>query len=151
MNTEFSVADLVPHSGKMSLLDEIIDFGEDWLHAKVNITADSMFVEKQGVPALVGIEYLAQAVAAYAGLQEQKDGRKPKLGFLLGVRKYLCSTDYFSIGDILTLQVKLEMQAENGLNVFQCLLISDEIEASARLNVFQPDDAQQFLQDDFDG
>ena len=149
MNASFSVAELIPHTGCMSLLDEIIDFGDDWLHAKVKVTADSMFVEEQGVPALVGIEYLAQAVAAYAGLQERKYGREPKLGFLLGVRKYLCSTDYFPIGSTLVLQVQLEMQAENGLNVFQCILMSDEIKASARLNVFQPDDAKQFLQDKF--
>ena len=149
MNTTFSVEELVPHSGSMSLLDDIVSYGDDWLHAKVNITADSMFVEEQGVPTLVGIEYLAQAVAAYAGLQERKDGGKPKLGFLLGVRKYLCSTDFFPIGATLILKVQLEMQAENGLNVFQCILISDEIEASARLNVFQPDDAKQFLEDNF--
>lgn len=149
MNSEFSVAELVPHSGSMSLLDEIIDFGDDWLHAKVKITSDSMFVEEPGVPALVGIEYLAQAVAAYAGLQERKIGKKPKLGFLLGVRKYICSTDYFPIGETLILQVQLEMQADNGLSAFNCVLIGDQIEASARLNVYQPDDAEKFLQGNF--
>lgn len=147
MTHKFNVEELVPHSGNMSLLSEIIDYGDDWLHAKVKIMTDSMFVEQQGVPATVGIEYLAQAIAAYAGLQERLDGGKPKLGFLLGVRKYLCSTDYFSIGEILVLQVKLEMKADNGLSVFQCILKGDEVEASARLNVFQPDDAEQFLQD----
>lgn len=149
MNSEFSVAELVPHSGSMSLLDEIIDFGDDWLHAKVKITSDSMFVEELGVSALVGIEYLAQAVAAYAGLQERKIGKKPKLGFLLGVRKYICSTDYFPIGETLILQVQLEMQADNGLSAFNCVLIGDQIEASARLNVYQPDDAEKFLQGNF--
>jgi len=148
MDTKFSVAELVPHSGNMSLLDEIVDYGENWLKASVQVSRDSMFLEEQGVPASVGIEYLAQAIAAYSGVQERKGGGKPKLGFLLGVRKYLSSTDYFPIGKTLNLYVQLEMQAENGLNVFQCELTADGLEASARLNVFQPDDAKQFLQDD---
>jgi len=142
------IDELVPHSGSMSLLDEVVAYGDDWLHASVKITSDSMFLEEKGVPALVGIEYLAQTVAAYAGMQERKNGGRPKLGFLLGVRKYHCSTDYFPIGDTLILKVQLEMQAENGLSAFQCVLVSDEVEVSARLNVFQPDDAREFLQDD---
>jgi len=146
MNSEFEVADLVPHSGNMNLLDEIVDHGDDWLEARVNITSNSMFIEPNGVPALVGIEYLAQAVAAYAGLQESKSGGKPKLGFLLGVRKYRSSIDCFPVGMSLLLKVHLVMQADSGLNVFQCFLTGDGIEASGRLNVFQPEDAEQFLQ-----
>ena len=147
MKSEFNVAELVPHSGKMSLLSSIIEYGEDWLHAEVHITADSMFADAQGVPAWLGLEYLAQAVGAYAGLQERLNGGKPKLGFLLGSRKYLCSTDYFTFGQTLSLKVQREMQAENGLSVFQCILQGKEVEASATLNVFQPDDADKFLQD----
>lgn len=147
MSSEYSVAELVPHSGKMSLLDSIIEYGDDWLHAEVGISKDSMFVEERGVPAWIGMEYMAQAIGAYAGLQERLDGSSPKLGFLLGTRKYVCSVDYFPIGKTLSLTVKREMQAENGLSVFQCVLQSDGIEATASLNVYQPDDADKFLQE----
>ncbi|MCK4675632.1 MAG: hypothetical protein KAT61_06930 [Gammaproteobacteria bacterium] len=146
MNSEYSVADLVPHSGKMSLLDNVVEYGDGWLCAEVCITVDSMFVDEKGVPAWVGLEYMAQAVAAYAGLQERQNGGRPKLGFLLGSRKYLCSTDYFSIGKILLLKVQLDMQAANGLNAFQCVLQGEGVEASASLNVFQPEDPDKFLQ-----
>ena len=40
MKVEYSVAELVPHSGKMSLLDTIIDYGDGWLHAEVHITPE---------------------------------------------------------------------------------------------------------------
>lgn len=147
MKPEFSVAELVPHSGKMSLLDNIVEYGDGWLSAEVCITVDSMFADENGVPAWVGLEYMAQAVAAYAGLQERLNGGQPKPGFLLGARKYLCSTDYFAIGKILLLSVQLDMQAANGLNVFQCVLQAEGVDASAGLNVFQPDDPEKFLQD----
>ena len=147
MKSEYSVAELVPHSGKMSLLDNIIEYRDGWLRAEVCITVESTFADEQGVPAWIGLEYMAQAVGAYSGWLERLKGGPPKLGFLLGTRKYLCSTDYFAIGTTLTLTVQLEMEAANGLNVFKCDLQGEGVEASANLNVFQPDDPDKFLQD----
>ncbi len=147
MKPVYSVAELVPHSGKMSLLTAIVDYGEDWLQAEVLITPDSMFADDHGVPAWIGLEYMAQTVAAYAGLQERINGGIPKIGFLLGSRKYLCNADHFAMGQTLLLEVHLEMLADNGLNVFNCELKGQGVAASASVNVFQPDDAEKFLED----
>ncbi len=148
MKSEYSVEQLVPHSGKMSLLSHISEYGDDWLKAQVQITPESMFADEKGVPAWVGLEYLAQAIGAFAGLQERRQGGVPKVGFLLGTRKYLCSTDYFPLGVTLELLVEEEMQGENGLSVFNGTLTAPELDASARLNVFQPEDAEQFLNEE---
>ncbi|MBJ2138500.1 MAG: hypothetical protein CL578_19230 [Alteromonadaceae bacterium] len=145
MSEHLTLSDYVPHTGDMSLLDHIIDYGQGWLHASVLITEHSIFIEDQGVSATVGIEYLAQAVAAYSGSKPRALGEKPKLGFLLGIRRYESSIDYFPIGSRITLKVELEMEADNGLHVFQGRLIGNGFEASARLNVFQPADADEFL------
>lgn len=148
MASDYSVAELVPHSGKMSLLTKILDYGGDWLSADVEIKTDSMFSDEYGVPAWVGLEYLAQAIAAYAGLQERLHGGAPKLGFLLGTRKYICTKEYFSFGSTLTITVSKNLQADNGLSAFDCILHStDDCDASARLNVFQPENAEEFLKD----
>jgi len=145
--TNFSVDDLVPHSGLMSLLDRIVDYGDDWLEAQVDISDSSLFLEELGVPALVGLEYLAQAIAAFSGVEEQLKGDKPKLGFLLGTRKFECSTDYFKLGQTITLKVQREMKAENGLHVFQCVLSGEGLSATATINVFQPEDASKFIKE----
>ncbi|MBV1889157.1 MAG: hotdog family protein [Proteobacteria bacterium] len=147
MKSVYNVAELVPHSGTMSLLDRVIEYGEDWLQAEVTITADSMFADKQGVPAWIGLEYLAQTIAAFAGLQERQKGDLPKLGFLVGSRRYSCSEEYFPIGQTLQLRVEREMESESGLNVFQCMLKGEGIEGSTRLNVFQPNDVAKFLEE----
>ena len=84
MISEYRVADLVPHSGRMSLLTSITDHDEDSLSAQVVITQDSMFADSQGVPSWVGLEYMAQAIGAFAGLQERLKGESPKLGFFIG-------------------------------------------------------------------
>ena len=147
MNSVYSVAELVPHSGRMSLLSAILDYGDDWLQAEVVITAESMFADAQGVPAWIGLEYMAQTIAAYSGLKERLQGGRPKIGFLLGSRKYLCNAERFAIGQRLVVTVSPELQGSNGLNVFNAELHGEGISASAVVNVFQPDDADRFLQE----
>lgn len=143
----YTVEDLVPHSGRMSLLTRIVNVAEESLQAEVDILEQSTFAEEQGVPAWVGLEYLAQAIGAFAGYQERIQGGAPKVGFLLGTRKYTCNGEYFPLGSTLTIHVTRNMQAENGLSAFDCSLSCNGMSAEARLNVFQPDDAAEFLQE----
>jgi len=145
MKASFNVEDLLMHRGAMSLLDSIDDYGDDWLRAKLEVRSDAMFAGDCGVPSWLGMEYLAQAIGAFEGVNRRLQGSAPKLGFLVGSRKYVCNTDYFSTGLLLTLQVVREIQAENGLAVFRCELTGEGVEASANINVFQPENAEEFL------
>lgn len=147
MKADYRVAQLVPHAGRMSLLSRVVAYDEGWLLAEVDIDNDSMFANDRGVPAWVGLEYMAQAIAAYAGLQERIQGGLPKIGFLLGSRNYSASTDHFARGQTFQVRVELEMVADNGLNVFNCVLEGNNTRASAVVNVFQPDDAEKFLEE----
>ena len=45
------------------------------------------------------------------------------------------------------MKVSPEIIGENGLNVFNCELAGEGVSASALVNVFQPDDADAFLQE----
>ena len=145
MTTTYSVDAVVPHAASMSLLDEITGFGEEWLSAGVNISAASTFADEQGVPAWIGIEYMAQCIAAFSGVQERTEGGEPKLGFLLGTRRYESPIEYFPLGSRVDLKVVREMQADNGLSAFRCTLRMENVEISSVINVFQPEDADQFL------
>jgi predicted hotdog family 3-hydroxylacyl-ACP dehydratase len=147
VTSAYSVAELVPHSGKMSLLSSIVDYGEDWLQAEVVITRDSTFADAEGVPSWIGFEYMAQTIAAYSGLQERLRGGKPRIGFLLGSRKYVCNVERFAIGQKLLLKVCPEVLGDNGLNVFNCELRGQGVDASAMINVFLPEDADAFLRE----
>ena len=146
MKTDFTVEEVVMHRGAMNFLDEILDYGEDWLQAGVHITGNSMFADDRGVPGWVGMEYLAQAIGAYEGVQRRLQGSRPRLGFLVGSRKYRCNVDYFAPGQVLSLYVVREILADNGLGVFKCELTGPQgVEASANLNVYQPENAEEFL------
>ena len=141
----YDIADIVPHSGVMSLLDTLVNYAPDSLTASVCITEHSLFAEPRGVPAWVGIEYMAQAVAAYAGALAKDNSEPVSIGFLLGSRKYLCNQAYFPYGTTLEVKVHKEIQGDNGLGVFRCEITAQDIQATANLNVFQPNDVIEYL------
>lgn len=150
MKVDFHIDDVVPHAGTMSLLDRVIDFDDDSLKAEVTLGPQTLFADERGVPAWVGIEYMAQAIAAYAGVQRRLKDLEVVVGFLVGSRRYESSHAYFPLGSALVIEVEREFQADNGLGVFACSIRGEgpdgeAISATAALNVFQPDDVEEFL------
>lgn len=150
MNIDFHVEDVVPHAGVMSLLDRVVDCGADNLVAEVAMTTQTLFAEDDGVPAWVGIEYMAQAIAAFAGVQRREQGLEAVVGFLVGTRKFSSSHSTFPFGTTLRIAVEREFQADNGLGVFACEITGrtragEALTAQAALNVFQPDNVEDFL------
>lgn len=139
------VLQLVPHGQPMSLLQQVLTVSDKGLVAGVAIESDSPFCEAGGVPALVAIEYMAQAVAAYAGHLALGAGGKVELGFLVGTRKYRSNVAFFTPGTDLTVCVKPLLKGDNGLSVFECRVAAEGIEVSANLNVFEPEDPAAFL------
>lgn len=151
------IAALVPHSGQMVLLDRVVSADADNLCAEVRIHAGSVLATEQGVGSWVGIEYMAQAIAAHAGWLARQRGEAVKVGFLLGSRKYDTSVPYFAPGSVLLVHVHRVLQAENGLGAFDCRIVSAGADAgvdaaaaslaTATVTVFQPDNVNQFLKD----
>jgi len=136
---------LVPHSGAMCLLDRVLHSDSDTLCAEVTIRQSSVFLQKDGVGAWVGIEYMAQAIAAYAGTMAHLEGHPIKVGFLLGTRQYDCSQSHFTIGMVLQIKVRHTLQVANGLSSFDCRIHEGEIlMASATITVFQPDNLNEY-------
>lgn len=145
---DWPVAELVPHAGDMILLDRIERFDEESLDACLSVSAVGLFSQPDGsLPAWVGVEIMAQAVAAYAGCQARLAGLPVELGFLLGTRNYACNTESFPAGATLHVRVMRSLQDDNGMGVFECHLDGPGIHAEARLNVYRPPEVASFLQE----
>jgi predicted hotdog family 3-hydroxylacyl-ACP dehydratase len=141
------IRSLIPHAGPMVLLDRVISVDEDGLCAEVSIRSNTLFCGADGVGAWVGIEYMAQAIAAWAGYTAQLRGEPVKLGFLLGTRRYESSRPIFVLGSVLRVHVQRLFQNENGLGSFECFIDNEEGRvASATVTVFQPPNVDDFLQ-----
>ena len=139
---------LVPHAGPMLLLDRIVSVDAESVCAEVRIRKDSLFCVDGGVGAWVGLEYIAQAIAAYAGYRAALRGEAVKIGFLLGTRRYECVHPTFLLGSVIQVRAKRVLQTDDGLASFDCS-IDDESGrlGGASVTVFQPANAEE----SFDG
>ena len=132
---------LVPHAGPMVLLDRVISADDESLCAEVSIRPDSLFCTAEGVGAWIGLEYMAQAIGAYAGYVAQLRGEGIRIGFLLGTRRYECSRPFFAVGTRLRVHVKRLFQSDNGMGSFECRIDDGAAQlASVTLTVYQPAD-----------
>lgn len=142
------IRSLVPHAGPMVLLDRVISVDAENLCAEVTIGSDSLFCGSDGVGGWVGIEYMAQAIAAHAGYAARLRGEPVKIGFLLGSRRYECSRPMFEVGSVLRIHVQRIMFGENGLGSFEGRIDDrDGQVASATITIFQPENANEFLEE----
>jgi predicted hotdog family 3-hydroxylacyl-ACP dehydratase len=146
------ISELVPHDGQMVLLERVLAADAQTLCAEVTIGPETLFCDGAGVGAWVGIEYMAQAIAAQAGYQARLRGAPVKVGFLLGARRYQCSVPAFALGSVLHVHVEHAMQGDNGLAAFECRIddgADGAVLAHATITVFEPDNVNEFLQRSF--
>jgi predicted hotdog family 3-hydroxylacyl-ACP dehydratase len=135
----------------MILLDEILEVDDIRLVAALTVPERGLFNDSAydgAVPAWVGIEYMAQSVAAHAGYRSRVVGEMPKIGFLLGARLYQSNVSCFPCGTRLIISVEELMQAENGMAVYAASIEADGILVQSRINGFQPSDSESFLRGD---
>jgi len=140
------LAELLPHAGDMILIEQVLAFDEEQIETRLSVKAGGLFNREDGsLPAWVGIELMAQSVAAYAGCRARLEGRAVALGFLLGTRKFECNVEHFPLGAQLHIHALRSLEDDNGMGVFECHLTGPGIQASARLNVYSPPQADTYL------
>lgn len=139
------IGELLPHTGPAVLLDGVLACDDKSLSAEVAIHPGSSFFQRNGVPAYVGIEYMAQACGAFSGVAAKRNGEAPRMGFILGTRRYHATRAWFGDGQRLVVRVEL-VYRDGEVGVFDCSVLSeDEIVASAQLIVAEPRNATELL------
>ena len=135
------VEDLLPHAPPMLLLDEALACEAEYAAAGVTIRPDHLFARPEGVPAHVGIEFMAQTCGLWAGGVAKRQGGAVRLGFLLGSRRYKAARPFFSFGERLEVSARLVF-LDQGMGVFDCRIAdgAGEVVAEAQLSVYQPDE-----------
>src|SRR5262249_45980544 len=61
------IGELLRHGPEMTLIDRLVSYDQQKSVAAVEIGPASRFFDGDGVPGWVGIEYMAQAIAAHVG------------------------------------------------------------------------------------
>lgn len=141
----WSIEALITHRGDKILLDRVVGFDEEGLVAEATIKADSVYLKDGVEPGWMGLEYMAQAVAAFAGVRRRRIDQPPKVGMLIGSRRYRCQQPHFTVGQRLQVETRVMLEDENGLSVFKCRITEGDLIAEANLNVYQPQDIDAYL------
>ncbi len=143
---DLPAAEYIPQSGPMCLLERIVAVDEESLVATTVLKSDGLFCRDGRVGSWVSLECMAQAVAAWAGIQERGNGRGPRIGFLLGSRRFDCHRAWLPVDQMLRIEVKKEIQLADGLGQFSGrTLVADELLATAVITVIAPDDPAAVL------
>ena len=91
------------------MLDRLVAADDESLCAEVRVRADSLFLVDGAVGGWVGLEYMAQAIGAFAGYSARLRGEPVRIGYLLGTRHYECTQPSFALGS------RLENSRQAGL------------------------------------
>lgn len=138
--------ELIAHRPPMRFVDRILGVSKTHAVAQTEIRSDNLFfVKGQGVPAYFGLEIMAQTIAAIDGWRLRNAGEPPKIGFLLGCRRYEAASANFAEGDVLTTHVSMVFSGD-AMFSFECRIERrGETIANANLNVYAPSDPKTLL------
>jgi predicted hotdog family 3-hydroxylacyl-ACP dehydratase len=143
------IEELIPHRGTMLLLDRVIEFSDGRVLADYSPRPDAWYADACGnMPAWIGIELMAQAVAAHVALLRRRDGMAPKMGALLGTRAYRSSVNCFAAGGALRIRADLVLSDPSGLGAYACgIEAGGKPLATAVLKVYEPENFELFVQE----
>ncbi|WP_296227947.1 beta-hydroxyacyl-ACP dehydratase [Ralstonia sp. UBA689] len=148
------IESLLPHRGTMLLLARVDAWDDESLTAVAHVDRTAWYADAEGnMPAWIGIELMAQAIAAHVGLLSMRAGQPARPGVLLGSRKYEASVPAFAHGQPLCVQARELLRSTEGHGAYECTISTDgpagRTLANAVIKVYQPTDFQAFIEGSF--
>ena len=146
---EISLDELVAHRPPMRFIHRVLSISDGEAVVEATVGPDNpLFIPGRGLPAYAGVEMMAQAIAAIDGMKRKLEGLPPKIGFLLGCRRY--SVDRVAFEENLRLKITATMVFSDGeMFAFECRIegAGGEAIAHANMNVYAPHDPEAYLND----
>jgi predicted hotdog family 3-hydroxylacyl-ACP dehydratase len=134
------VAELLPHTGRWVLVSCVLEHEADVTSCLVTVGGAFPFPFERGlVPALLGLEYMAQCIAIHGALRARSEGEPAPVGLLLGARNLDLRTDGFAPGQCLELTVR-RVWGDRSFYIFDCCLrdrVSRAVLMSGNLKVLR--------------
>jgi predicted hotdog family 3-hydroxylacyl-ACP dehydratase len=139
------VTELLPHTGRWVLVSTVLEHEPDVTTCLITVGEAFPFRFERGlVPALLGLEYMAQCIAVHGALRARSEVEPPPAGLLLGARDVDLQTDGFSPGQCLEVTVR-RLWGDRTFFIFSCCLrdrASRAVLMSGNLKVFRSRDGQ---------
>ncbi|MDH3687276.1 MAG: hypothetical protein OEP95_13680, partial [Myxococcales bacterium] len=114
------IREIVPHDGPMLLVGDVVKHHPEITVCRVDVARSRLFARTDGrVPSWVGLEYMAQCVAAHGGLVARAMGDTPRPGLFLGTRSVQIDVDLFEPDEVLLVSAR-HLRGDLGLAAFSC-------------------------------
>jgi predicted hotdog family 3-hydroxylacyl-ACP dehydratase len=138
---------LLPHRGTMLLIERVVAADDASIEAEQIVPATGWYLDTEGrMPAWIGIEAMAQAIAAHVSLCALWRGEPPRCGVLLGAKDYRAAVSGYGVGERLRISARHCYGDESGFSAYDCAIAGrDGLLARAGLKVFQPADFDAFV------
>ena len=133
------VTDLIRHRGPSVLLDRILELSPSKCRALARVEDGAWYLQEDGAaPAWLGLEWMAQAAAAFSGHRHREAGREPRIGYLLGTRAYEAQVPTFPAGVEFEVVAEVLFLDDSGPGAFTCeVRHKGETLARARLKAIE--------------
>ncbi len=153
MNEEFKtkeiVSELVPHKGKMFLLNRVQSYSLETIciTTEIDITRDDLFYEDAlgGVPAWVAFEYMAQSISALSGIYGRSRGEKPKVGFIMSINSFKANVPVFKVGETVVVTVHQTIRMDMAVTFDGTAKVGETLAVTATLNTVEVEDPKMAL------
>ncbi|WP_118183570.1 beta-hydroxyacyl-ACP dehydratase [Paraburkholderia phosphatilytica] len=152
------IEEIIPHRDTMLLLDAVTAFTGESIAATARVHAHAWYADADGaMPAWIGVELMAQAIAAHVGLLAIRAGGHALPGVLLGSQRYRAALPAFAAGARLQISAKELLRTDEGTAAYECAItcmkgegeVERELWAEAIIKAFQPRDFQSFIEGSF--
>ena len=128
----------------MVFLSEVLVHTTEFTHCSAQLKGDLIhWSTGESIPSWIGVELMAQCVAAHGGLISRSSGTPPRIGLFLGSRRIEFTETELRVGQTLTVKAHRVWGKTVGMVSFDCGIEDAESGApiaEARLNCFVPED-----------
>jgi predicted hotdog family 3-hydroxylacyl-ACP dehydratase len=115
------VQDLLLHRPPALLLDRLLELSPTHCIALARVEPGAWYLQADGTaPAWLGLEWMAQAASAFSGQRHRLAGRAPRIGFLLGTRRFEALVPTFPVGAELEVVAEAIFLDDTGPAAFAC-------------------------------
>ncbi len=147
--TKELTCELVPHKGKMFLLNRVQSYSLEsvCITTEIDITRDDLFYEEElgGVPAWVAFEYMAQSISALSGIYGRSRGEKPKVGFIMSVNSFKANIPVFKVGETVVVTVRQTIRMDMAVTFDGTVKVGETLAVTATLNTVEVADPKAAL------
>ncbi|VAW38805.1 hypothetical protein MNBD_DELTA03-963 [hydrothermal vent metagenome] len=136
---EINIEDLIPHRGKMILIDEIVEMTPEYSLTSSTVNEDWPLLSAGGVSTLILIEVAAQSAGVCNGWDriQVKGIESSKMGWLVGIKRAEFSRDFIPLRSKIITRSENSSKYDNLRITSSVSRIDDDIIAEVTLQLFQ--------------